>query len=220
MQALRAEQVSDTPHDAGAARHPASYDRQMAGDLTDAQVRNGAKAISYRAKQLADVAIMITLKVEIQIPPRFGETVTNAVLEGALTNARALAYFFMERSDIRASMFHSEWDNDLAQLTRTIESTVSRHLSHATTGAKDGEVHPGAWPVIELAVVLVGGLARFMELLDKEEAASFVPAPVPIYNELIRHNPTATPTDVSQNASVGELTKALQDYLRLTTLTN
>jgi hypothetical protein len=188
----------------------------MAGNPTEPQLQNGAKAISYRAKQLADVAMMIKLKVEIQVPLRFGETVTNAVLEGALTNARALAYFFMERSDVRTSMFDAVWDNDLTMVARTIESTVSRHLSHATTGSKAGEEHPGAWPVLELAVVLVGGLARFMKALDTEQAAWFVPAPSPIYAELMTYHPLVVPTAISENASVAELTNALQGYLRIT----
>lgn len=113
-------------------------------------------------------------------------------------------------------MFDAVRDNDLTTLARTIESTVSRHLSHATTGSKVGEEHPDAWPVLELTVALVGGLARFMEALDTEQAAWFVPTPSPIYDELITYIPLSAPTAISENASVAELTNALQGYLQIT----
>jgi hypothetical protein len=192
--------------------------------LTPAQLKNGGRAIAYRAWQLANVVALNGVERILRDPaPAKVLTITNALVESALVNSRALAYFFADKSrkNVNASMFHSpDWqDDDLVKVAAKVEKPVSRHLSLATTGAKQGEPHPGAWPLPELAVVLVRGLARFVPTLTPERQAWFTtprtPSPVETAHTLIALDPLAAPTPISDNRYVARLTRALQTYLEI-----
>jgi hypothetical protein len=189
----------------------------MSNAPTRAQLENGARGISYRAWQLAGVASLICREVRIGVSSeRDAVTITNALVESGLVNARAVAYFFTRPSDVHISNFGPGWADDVIGMARKVEAPVSRHLSHATTGEKGGEVHPGAWPIVELAVVLIDGLVRFVEDLGPAspdyDVAWFQPSPVQTYSELMALDPLANPTQVSNSPSVGNLTVELQQY--------
>ena len=135
-------------------------------------------------------------------------------------NARALAWFFTKEAggNVNASMFLPKWEDDVVPIAAEVVHPISQHLGHAMTGAKEGEEHPGEWPLPELAVVLVGGLSRFVDALDAAtenfEVNWFTPSPSDTYQQLTALNLLSLPTTVSRNPSVAALTKALQQYLQ------
>ena len=190
----------------------------MASSPSRAQRRNGAQGIAYRAEQLARVAALFHHGIPFEVRDDRFVTVRNALVESALVNAQALAWFFTRKSDVNTAMFDRNWKDDVSTVARNVIEPVSRHLGHATTGSEEGEKHPGQWPIPELAVVLVGGLARFVEALhgssQRYELNWFTPSPVDTYSDLMARNPLSTATRVSVNPSVGALTEALQQHLR------
>lgn len=185
---------------------------------TSEQLRSGALGISYRAKQLAEVAELIHQRYRIAVPhARFLNTIPNALVESALVNARVLAYFFTDADEVKASHFGTTWvDAEVVGLAAEVEVPISRHLSHASKGAKSGEHHPGAWPIVELAVVLVGALSRYTDGLDpeSEESTWFVPSPTDAFGHLMAIDPLSSPTEISDNPGVSNLTRRLQAHLR------
>ncbi len=191
----------------------------MSTSQTRAQLENGAQGIAYRAEQLAEVTTLLHCGLTLWVPDdRVRKTIRNALIESALVNARALAWFFTRESDVNTSMFLCNWEDDVVTLAGEVIGPVSRHLGHATTGSKEGERQPGEWPIPELAVALVRGLARFVLGLDGRsksyELSWFTPSPVDTYRDFMALNPISSPTKVSDNPSVGRLTKALQQHLR------
>jgi hypothetical protein len=189
----------------------------MTKTLTRAQLENGAHGIAYRAWSLAGVASLIRRQVQIRAEPRDRLTISNSLIASALVDARALAWFFTDASDVNVAMFDPSWTDDVTAVVGEIVAPVSRHLGHATTGDKAGEPHPGQWPIPELAVVLVGGLARFFEALDPSNAAYdrawFTPSPRDTYDELMKLDPLGVRTLRSDNPNVRKLTIALQHFV-------
>jgi hypothetical protein len=208
----------------------------MAKPPTEAQLRNGAQGIAYRAGQLVACTKYLTtheFPVVVSPPdaivtfqPEPLATINNALIECALVQSRALAYFFFSSSDVNVRMWHADWRDDVIDVAREVESPISRHHSHATTGDKDGELHPGAWPIPELAVTLVGGFARFVEGLDPTSpeymiewftpaASGYQPSPAELLAMLMAIDPLAEPTEISGNPRVAALTRALRKHLAL-----
>jgi hypothetical protein len=189
------------------------------GGATRAQLKNGAEGIAYRAEQLAGVAALFHQRIPVGVRDAgFLTTIQNALVESARVNARALAWFFTRESDVNTSMFPSNWEDDVVSVARKI-GPISQHLGHASTGSEEAEQHPGRWPIPELAVILVGGHARFVQALDRNnetyEVNWFTPSPVDTYHrDLTAVDPLSSPTEVSDNPSVAKLTKALQHYLQ------
>ncbi len=184
----------------------------MAAKPTNAQLATGAHAVAYRAEQLV-VCFAVLFRTGFAAPAWTRQSIRNAVVESALSNARGLAYFFTRSADVHTSMYIAEWNDPVVAIAAAVEEPISRHLSHATKGAKEGEPHPGAWPVPEMAVALVGGLARFVAGLATEGGACFVPSPANTFAVLEAFDPLTKPTEVSENESVAKLTHALQKYL-------
>ncbi len=151
---------------------------------------------------------------------RAARTMQNALVESALVNARALAWFFTRKSDVHTSMFLTDWSDSVVTVARKIVPPISRHLGHVTPGAPEGEPDPGVWPIPELAVVLIGAVARFVQALDQNgrdyELGWFAPSPVESYNDLMAIDPLAPPAPVSDNPSVAKLTNTLRRYLDAT----
>jgi hypothetical protein len=143
-------------------------------------------------------------------------TINNALVESALVNARALAWFLtVHGSDVSIAMYGVPPEDDLVELDREIVRAVSRHLSHVTTGSPEGEPHPGAWPICELAEVLVFRLAKFvrgLEESDLSKATWFAPSPIETWHEL-QADTSGSATSISSNPAVARLTKALQRHL-------
>jgi hypothetical protein len=185
---------------------------------TPAQVENGARAVAYRAEQLAGVASLRRFHAENM---RAATTMQNALVESALVNARGLAWFFTRKSDVHTSMFLTDWSDSVVAVARKIVPPISRHLGHVTAGAPEGEPHPGVWPIPELAVVLVGAVARFVRSLDPSsdsyELGWFRPSPIGSYDDLMAIDPLASPAAVSDNPSVAKLTRTLRRYLEVHT---
>jgi hypothetical protein len=189
----------------------------MSQPPTRAQLENGANGIAYRAWQLAGVASLLRRQAAFQVTePRDATTISNALVESALVNARVLGWFFTRKSDVNISMFNPNWTDDVIAVAGRVESPVLRHLGHGSTGDKAGEKHPGQWPIPELSVVLIGGLARFVDALDANnvtyDRAWFMPSPQDTYDELMKLDPLAVRTVRSANPSVRDLTVALQQF--------
>jgi len=190
----------------------------MAQAPNRAQLENGANGIAYRAWQLAGVASLFRRQATFQVADeRDATTISNALVESALVNSRVLGWFFTRKSDVNIEMFDPNWTDDVIDVAGEIESPVSRHLGHGTTGDKAGEKHPGEWPIPELAVVLIGGLARFVDALDPNSTAYdrawFTPPTRDTYDELMRLDPLAVRTKPSDNPTVRKLTDALQQFV-------
>jgi hypothetical protein len=112
----------------------------MVASLTRHQVGNGALAVAYRAQQLAH-AYAVIYRVEWSAPEWAKQTIQNSLIESALSNARGVAYFFTRTSDVHFSMFRENWNDPVIKIAEKVEAPISRHLSHATKGAKEGEEH-------------------------------------------------------------------------------
>ena len=190
---------------------------RMASPTTEPQLRNGAHSVSYRAEQLAGVTLVLQRGLAVKpADAATRRTVQNAMIESALTNARALARFFQLSEDVNHEMYLTDWQNPAASLAPVVWSSISQHASHTVKGSREGEQHPGAWPIPELAVALVGALSSFVVALratGAESAAWFAPDPTSVYDELLAARPDVPATEVSKNPTVGRLTKSLQSYL-------
>ena len=211
----------------------------MAGPLTRAQLENGARGIAYRAEQLVGCSMLlpgIPLRVEpvtarVTLDPGVWPTISNALIQSALVDARALAYFFADRGhmNINIAMF-MQWDDPVVAVAEKIHGPISRHLGHATTGDAAGEIDPGAWPIRELAVTLVAGLARFVAALDSNNSRYdvawstpppverfdvdwFTPSPVELLDALLATDPLSNLAPVSDHPTVRKLTTVLRVHL-------
>jgi hypothetical protein len=144
------------------------------------------------------------------------DTLNNALVESALVNARALGRFFSSPGDVNFRMFNDAWQDDVIAIAAKIDSPISRHLNHATTGSPDGEPHPGEWPIVELAVILVGGLARFVESIDPQTPCYDIEwghqSPLVTYENVTSLGLASTRTRISANPTVGQLTRRLHAY--------
>jgi hypothetical protein len=185
---------------------------------TQAQRANGAQAVAYRAEQLTLAVVLLRNSSAIQSPYPWGPAVIqNSLVESALIGARGLAEFFFDKSNVNTSMFLAAWEDPVATVAPQIVRPISQHLAHVTKGSKEGEPHPGAWPVTELAVTLVGGVARFVIALEANGPTTgmtewFKPSPVSTYQVLttILAPPRTAPSD---NPTVARLTRTLQAHL-------
>jgi hypothetical protein len=184
---------------------------------TTAQLENGARAVAFRAWQLAGVAMMLHAGEVLRgADQRSLYTIQNALVESALVNARGLAWFLTAHgNDVSLEMYGLPRDDEVGKLRGVIVSTISQHVSHVTTGRPEGEPLPGAWPICELADVLVGRLAqsvRELEASDPIKATWFDPSPIETQHELLAET-SGFATTISDNPAVGRLTTALQRYL-------
>jgi hypothetical protein len=154
------------------------------------------------------------------IPKPVFDVISNCRVESVLTNARALTDFLDAKPRNRRYLHHSHfkpWRHDVMEQTGRIFGVVSTHLSHPVLGDDEDETHPGAWPLTELAVTLVGGLADFLttdpETTPTFDAAWFDPNPLPVYDELRGSLERLTATEISTHVQVAKLTTTLQIYL-------
>ncbi|HEY3670783.1 MAG TPA: hypothetical protein VGN51_07610 [Acidimicrobiia bacterium] len=195
-------------------------EQRLRRTLTIAQLRDAASGLSYRALQLTGVAGMSVTRAEYAtLNSFFSQTIKNALIESSLTHARALAYFFTRQPhDVHFDDIPSDWKprNEFVGLAKRISSPISTGHSHSQPGSPDGDPHPGEWPTVEMAVVLVGEFARFFTLVDPTacDLAWFSPCPVDTYRSLMSTNPLAEFTVVSDNEKVASLTESLRAYLR------
>lgn len=184
---------------------------------TAAQLQNGAIAVAFRAWQLAGIAMMLHAgEVLRAADERSRITINNALVESALVSARGLVWFLTTHgNDVSVEMYGLARDGDVGELRNVIVSTISQHVSHVAKGLPEGEPHPGAWPICELAEVLVGRLARSVRLLEESDpikATWFIPSPIETEHELLNEISRRV-TSVSDNPAVARLTNALQRYL-------
>lgn len=199
---------------------PKRSTRPIHQQFTDAQLIRGAAAIAYRAEQLGGVATMIAMRASVGGPdPRLVVTVRNSLVESGLVCARTLARFFMTgTANVNTSMFVTSWNDAVISVAPDIWHTISRYLDHVSVGTPEGDLHPGDWPIPELAMTLTGGLSRFIGMLEDSitvrMAAWFQPNPGEIHARLMRTNPLAVPTVKSANVNVAALTRSLQSHLQ------
>jgi hypothetical protein len=151
--------------------------------------------------------------------------IRNSFVESALVHARALAYFLSESrkaAEVKAADYGPFAasaarlvDEDLAVFVRSkVISPVSNHVTHSKyAGAIGNEVgqHPGHWPIPELAVVLVGGVALVATRLNEEARSWFYPSPVDVA-AMLEHR-RSWRTTPSGHREVAKLTHALADRL-------
>lgn len=188
--------------------------------LTEAQRRNGALGVAYRSQQLARVGVLMATRVNLRSPVAWSlEAVNNALIESALINARALAYFFADNTDknVNVHWYGLTSPNDLRSVAGMIIGAVSESLGHATKGEVDGTPHPGAWPITEAATVLVGELARAVESLrahGSETADWFAPDPSEQVVLLEIHQLATAGDRISEHPTIAALTTSLRNYLK------
>jgi len=190
---------------------------------TPAQLKNGASGIAYRAEQLTDIVLLYRHEPPLRVSDDLVLVLSRAFTESALVNARGFARFFLKhgsKGEVNGALYGSEGpSSDLRGIARKVEKAVQAHLGHPTKGAETGEPHPGTWPVMEVAVILVGGLSEFWQRLTRTpdiEPAWFTPSPVETYNRLMQCNPLVelpTVADSSNNKLVLALTTAARSYL-------
>lgn len=214
---------------------------------TTEELRASAGGIAYRCDQLALIAVMMgrSMKVDVQSPPLDGhnshapnvaaldvvQLVSNAFVESALVHARALAYFLAvtKKDEVKAADYEpytatkgtSLVDDELAAFVRSqVLGPVSNYVAHSKyAGALKNAPgqHPGGWPIPELAVVLVGGVARAVTRLSAEAGSWFVPSPVDLAR-MIEYR-RAHRTDLSDHPAIGKLTRSLAARLDATITT-
>ena len=106
--------------------------------LTTRQLETQAHALSYRAQQLAYVALLQSRGVVGRIDDAFVRgVIRNALIESALSHARALAYFLSGSPhdiDMHFSDFNSDWVDAVSEQTGRIIGLVSEHLAHSQPG--------------------------------------------------------------------------------------
>lgn len=200
-------------------------------ELSPAELRAAAGGIAYRCSQVAFIALLMGEPLTVTPPPRMAaanvvQLVSNAFVESALVHARAIAYFLAttKRTDEVKAVDYAQYsakvgeplvDRDLATFVRReVLSPVSNHVAHAKyAGALklDPEQHPGRWPIPELAVVLLDGVAQTVDRLDQTARAWFVPHPIELAGMLNRRRSYRTPR--SEHPAVRRLTDALHARL-------
>jgi hypothetical protein len=187
------------------------------------QLQRGAEGICYRAQQLGNAALIAyTWKMPDSISKPVKEFINNCRIEAALVNARALTDFLAprQRKQYLHHSLYADWESDIpADVTGRMFGSISAHLSHPSLGDKEEEPHPGHWPLLEMAVILLGGLARFIEgsrelSSDRYDPVWFQPSPVAMDLQLRNGLPLLYPSPVSPHKTVGGLTRALQAHLQ------
>lgn len=222
-----------------AFRGLAPNQRQRPFRPTNQQLNDGARSIAYRSAQLAAIAAMVGHQSHTTIdPPTPGfnveAAIDNASVESALINARSLLGFFApdRPNDVGARDYFArcglDWPPahlaDLAQLAAQpeVRAPISKHLAHATykaaLGPDNESAGPGEWPLRELAVALVAGVAETVAALDDLWAAAFAPAsPIDALAALTESLDLAFIDDDSEpdaTADIVALTHTLRRYLR------
>jgi hypothetical protein len=186
-----------------------------------AQLRKASGNLSYRSQQLAEVVSLMVTGFPALFEDDIRIVITNAFVEAALVNSRALAYFLTpspRQRDVHFSHFAPDWKNDVCAVAGRIVGVVSEYLAHASLGDRLDQSHPGAWPLPELALVLVGGCSDFVLSLDAScddyEVTWFTPSPANTYRRLLDNEAVKRQTPRSDNPKVAELTTVLQQHLR------
>lgn len=185
---------------------------------TDAQLSQAAGGISYRAQQLAHAVVLVRAGFSRFLAPGVSETVQNALVESALTNARAMAYFLAPRpknNDVHFSHYSSTWVTPLSDVHGVIIGVVSEHLSHSTLGSPEGRMHPGEWPLTELAQALLGPMADLVThlgVVNPDYEVWFRPSPSGPYDMVVDLSWPEVDT-VDRNEKVQMLTARLQSHL-------
>ena len=188
----------------------------------DAQLEAAAGGVAYRCDQLGGIALMLGRQMRVDLAPHLPlatvRLVANALVESALVHARSPAYFLTspKTDEVAAKHYGATVPTNLVTLARTrMFAPISDHLAHskyADIRAADDLIHPGSWPITELALILVGGVADVVAELDSSSASWFTPAPSEILRLLHRDRGTRRTTR-SRNPDVQRLTTALQNYL-------
>ena len=187
--------------------------------LSDEQLVIGARAVSSRACQLADITSW-----RVDDSPGNGAALNNARLESALVNARALSYFLSSKppsdDDLHISHYSkSAWKKGASKISRVAGRIIEAstiYLGNPMTTEHRGEVQSGHWPLPEIAVVLTRGLADFVDALaakDFGKAAWFCPSPRQTYESLMASDPLGTPTENNEKSTAADLLKILQKQL-------
>lgn len=201
---------------------------------TPPQLVHAATGVAYRSSQLAGLALLTGRPAHLDIPelPGFDTSglLGNMRVESALVHSRALAYFLTKQAggtEVAAADYLAECGcragvtTDLVQVSGKVIGPVSDHLAHSKYHDErnvdpDGRPrHPGAWPIMELAVVLVGGVAEVVAMLDAEWQANFRSGSdtpqglAPILSRAVGSSRTVP----SEHAAVRRLTLVLHAYL-------
>ena len=185
--------------------------------MTEEQLRRGAEGVCYRARQMTDFFTVWKIGLPEETDYRIRGPIDNALTESALINARTLAYFLqpeLEGSDIHFSDFLPGWIDPISEPARAIIDPVSRYLAQSSPGDRGEEHHQGAWPIPEMAVALVGGLASLTADLSTRMRAWFWPEPARLLGEMRVMAPIPA-TERSENPEVAALRDGLQGYLRM-----
>lgn len=212
---------------------PMSPDEEVRGEeLRERELRAAAGDIAYRCSQVALIALLIGEPLTVTVPPpmaaaNMGQLVSNAFVESALVHARAIAYFLgtTKKTDEVKAVDYAQYaakvgepliDPDLATfVAREVLSPVSNHVAHAKyAGAlkHDPDHHPDRWPIPELAVVLLDGVAQAVDRLDRTARAWFVPHPIELAGMLNSRRSYRT-APRSEHPAVLRLTDALHARL-------
>lgn len=182
---------------------------------TSEQLRVAASGLSYRFQQLVGTTLLTRLPWPSSAPEY--RVVSNARIESALVNARAISYLLIPKPDkgsVHFSHFEENWQHPVSESARTVLGPVSQYLAHPALRSLDRLMHPGEWPLPELALVLGTG---FADLVESWTAAApwdeswFQPDPRVEVSRLRQSN--LTPTPLSSHPDVARLTEALQAYL-------
>lgn len=171
--------------------------------------------------------MIVALGVDLSavVPGPVLSVLNNARIESALAHARALSDFLGrkpnrkgKREYLHHSHFIKDWDHDVTNFVGRIFGPISEHLSHPVIGDSIDDPHPGKWPLVELAVVLVEGLKDFIaDAMDRTptfDASWFTPRPYATYFELMYCFPLGYPTWPSEHRDVRRLTLELHAYLQ------
>jgi hypothetical protein len=179
-----------------------------------------ARVIARRTDQLAKIARMIVTR---QIPVDAGAisagAVHRALVESALLNGRELVGFLTESGDGPGTESYGvPRDVELIKLASdgNAAETISRRLSRGDIILNGGGSPTAAWPIPELANVLVGRMARFILVLQGvrlPRARWFAPPPLETERELLFATRHGEATEVSSSPDIALLTRALQEYI-------
>jgi len=108
----------------------------VASTRTDEQRAAGASGIAYRAAQLADVARLLGLQVPLIARQDWMlRAINDALVESALVNARAVAWFFTKSSDVHMSWFIGDWQDGIVDIAGAAVGPISRYLGHESARA-------------------------------------------------------------------------------------
>ena len=184
--------------------------------MTEDQLRRGAGSICYRAGQVTDSFKVWKIGLPDETDYRIRGPIENALVESTLIHARSLAFFLqpqLDGGDVHFSDYRPDWSDPIIEAAQGIIDPVSRYLAHSSRGSQTEEPHPRAWPIPEMAVALVGGLASLTADLSVAQRAWFWPEPGRLLGEMKVMGPLPG-TERSDNPKVAELTDSLHAYLR------